>query len=75
MGRAKFTHIGADRDIFTHISYHGPPQADFFGVIVMFYMDFYDIFVRGDVFNTILKDLYSKIRYKFRLLLRAALKR
>ena len=31
----------------------------------MFYMDFYDMFVRfGGVFNAILKDLCSKIRYK-----------
>ena len=31
----------------------------------MFYMDLYDMFVRfGGVFNAILKDLYSKMRYK-----------
>ena len=36
-----------------------------FGGIIVFYMDFYDIFVRfGGVFNAILKDLYSKMRYK-----------
>ena len=36
-----------------------------FGGIIVFYMDFYDMFVRfGGVFNAILKDLCSKMRYK-----------
>ena len=36
-----------------------------FGGIIVFYMDLYDMFVRfGGVFNAILKDLYSKMRYK-----------
>ena len=36
-----------------------------FGGIIVFYMDFYDMFVRfGGVFNAILKDLYSKMQYK-----------
>ena len=39
VGRAKFTHIGADRDIFTHIGHHiRPPQAEnFWGYYYVLY--------------------------------------
>ena len=40
-------------------------RRNFFGGIIVFYRDFYDMFVRfGGVFNAILKDFYNKMRYK-----------